>query len=84
MTEEEPAWYALRNAIYASGCRLQLAKRRTFREVYRTAWGYFENALSVHTELLYFRSSLLAVQALTVMVRYPASILLASVVLMFV
>lgn len=66
--EEDPAWYALRNAIYASGCRLELSKRCTFREAYQAGWSFFENALSVHTELLYFRTSLLAVEALTVMV----------------
>lgn len=66
--DEDPAWYALRNAIYAAGCRLELSKRGNFREAYQTAWNFFENALAVHTELLYFHTSLLAVQALTVMV----------------
>ncbi|KIW31163.1 uncharacterized protein PV07_02832 [Cladophialophora immunda] len=72
--DEDPAWYALRNAVYAVGCRLELSRRANFREAYRTAWSYFENALAVHTELLYFRTSLLAVQALTVMAYYTECI----------
>ena len=67
-TEEDPAWYAL-NAVYASGCRLYLAGRASLGEAHRQAWGLFENALACHTELLYYRSTFLALQALTVMVR---------------
>lgn len=68
-SDDDPAWYALRNAVFASGCRVDLARTGTFSEACQTSWGFFGNALSVHTELLYFRTSLLAIQALAVMVR---------------
>ncbi|KAH0828549.1 putative fungal specific transcription factor [Fonsecaea pedrosoi] len=66
-TSEDPAWYALRNIIYATGSRLHLAKTATFQEASQTSWEFFENALSMHTEILYFRSSLIGVQALSLM-----------------
>jgi hypothetical protein len=40
----------------------------TFSEAQGQAWQYFENALSVHTELLYTPTGLSAVQALALMV----------------
>ena len=57
--------------MYASGCRVILAKQTsmTFSEAQAQAWQYFENALSVHTELLYTPTGLPAVQALAIMVR---------------
>ena len=67
-TDDEPVWYALRNIVYATGSRLHLSKTATFREACQASWGWFENALSVHTEILYFRTSILGVQALTLMV----------------
>ena len=69
VTNADPAWYALRNAVYASGCRIELSKYASIQEANQSAWGYFENALSVHTEILYFRASIVGVQALTLMVR---------------
>lgn len=33
------------------------------------SWGFFENSLSVHTELLYTPTGMMAVQALALMVR---------------
>ncbi|EXJ69162.1 uncharacterized protein A1O5_08097 [Cladophialophora psammophila CBS 110553] len=65
--DDEPAWYALRNVIFATGSRLHLAKTTTFREACQISWGWFENALSVHTEILYFKTSILGLQALTLM-----------------
>ncbi|KAK5199661.1 hypothetical protein LTR92_000202 [Exophiala xenobiotica] len=65
--DEDPSWYALRNVIYASGSRTVLAKTKSFRQANQLAWRWFENALSVHTEILYFRTSLIGVQALTLM-----------------
>ena len=67
-----PAWYALRNIIYAYGCRIEISKtshRQKIAESQTKAWAYFENALSVHTELIYTRTDMSAVQALTAMVR---------------
>ena len=66
-------WYALRNAVYASGCKIHLSKMnqpQSFEHAQYEAWKYFENALSVHTELIYMRSGLMAIQALITMVRH--------------
>jgi hypothetical protein len=62
------AWHALRNAIYASGCRIHLSETQSFHEANRVAWTYFENALAFYAQILLFRTSLTSVQALTVMV----------------
>jgi hypothetical protein len=69
---EDPAWYAMRNTVYAWGCRLEWSREHgaaSFAEAQSQAWRYFENALSVHTELIYSESGLLAVEALFAMVR---------------
>ena len=51
--EEDPLWCALRNTVYASGCRISLSKdlSTTFLDALVQAWQYFANALSVLTEL---------------------------------
>lgn len=41
-----------------------------FSEAQAQAWLYFENALSVHTDLLYTPTGLSAVQALALMVNF--------------
>ncbi|OAL39604.1 hypothetical protein AYO20_01001 [Fonsecaea nubica] len=74
VTDTDPTWYALRNAVYASGCRIELSKTSTFQEANQSAWGYFENALSVQTEMLYFRTSIVGVQALTLMAYFTQNI----------
>lgn len=69
--EDDAAWYALRNIVYAFGCRYELGKASyssTFIEAQRGGWAYFENAMSRHTELTFCRSGIMAVQALAVMV----------------
>ncbi|OJJ68239.1 hypothetical protein ASPBRDRAFT_321459 [Aspergillus brasiliensis CBS 101740] len=68
--DDDPAWYALRNTVYAFGCRVELSKAScatTLVEVEERAWQFFQKALSVHTELLYLPTGLMAVQALTAM-----------------
>lgn len=71
--EQDPAWYALRNIVYASGWRQAFSKRSGFRYDDGLGWKYFMNAYSVLSELLYCRSNLLAVQALNAMVSLPLS-----------
>lgn len=66
--DDDPSWFALRNVVYSYGCRLEQSKTKPFREAYAASWGWFENALSVHTEILHFRSSVVSVQALALMV----------------
>lgn len=85
-SHDDLAWFALRYTVYASGCRIILSKlspSTPFAEAQERAWQFFENALSVHTELLYCTSSLLAVQALAAMVRLPTSLSLKDQILMY-
>jgi predicted lipoprotein len=64
--------YAMRHTIFAHGKRALLRKEgiKTFQEIHAESWPYMANALSVHTELLYMRSSITAIQALFLMVRF--------------
>ncbi|KAJ5746512.1 hypothetical protein N7520_011694 [Penicillium odoratum] len=66
---DDPSWLAMRSTIYASGCMALLSKDPSvaFEDVHRTAWRYFENAISVHTELLIAPTGLAGVQALALM-----------------
>ncbi|KAF2186192.1 hypothetical protein K469DRAFT_687197 [Zopfia rhizophila CBS 207.26] len=69
-TVDDASWYALRNAVYATGCKAHISRNnhpQSFKHAQSEAWKYFENALSVHTELIYMRSGLMAVQALMIM-----------------
>lgn len=73
VVDDDPAWYALRNTVYASGCRLSSSNTPysyMSGEIQGQAWRYFEKALDVHTELLYGSTGLMAVQALTAMVSF--------------
>ena len=67
---DDPAWYALRNVVYASGCRILSSQdpSSAFVETQKRAWQYMENAIAVHTELLITSTGLAAVQALALMV----------------
>lgn len=83
---DDPAWYALRNVVYAFGCRASIFQEtvpETWTEAQTKAWGYFENALSVHTELVYFRSNLASVQALLAMVSFVTSYQIWLLILMY-
>lgn len=68
---QDPAWYALRNVIYAFGWRSLSRHTRTsgFRYDDGEGWKYFSNALSVQSQLVYCRTGLMGVQALVTMVR---------------
>jgi len=67
---EDPAWFALRNTVYAIGCRCLLANSTTltFEQAEGKAWQLFCNALSVFGELIFSHSGLTAIQALATMV----------------
>ena len=67
---DNASWYALRNVVYATGCRTYLAKQnpRSWTEAQRRSWPFFENALSVYVDLLYTPTNLSAVRALAAMV----------------
>lgn len=68
--ENDVAWYALRNAVYAVGCRSAAAveNKKDFVEIQQESVQYFHNAFSVHSDLLYMPNGLMAIQALVVMV----------------
>lgn len=66
-----PTWHALRNVVFAAGCRIEMSKSRSFQKAAKHAWGYFENALSVYARLLFFKTSIMGVQVLTLMVSLP-------------
>lgn len=70
--EENAAWYALRNIIYAIGCRsaASVDKSQDFVEIQMESLRYFHNAFSVYADLLYMPSGLMAVQALIMMVSF--------------
>ncbi|RVX74258.1 hypothetical protein B0A52_02090 [Exophiala mesophila] len=73
-TPEDKAWYALRNVLWASGCRIQLSKRDNYTQVSRASWALFENALSVQTEVQFLRASIVAVQALILMAYFAEGV----------
>lgn len=73
LLEQDSSWYALRNSVYATGCRQLLSKEQPgpFLVGRGHGWEYFQNALSVQTELLYARNNFMAVQSLAIMVWLP-------------
>lgn len=68
--DEDVAWYALRNAVYAVGCRAAASAGivKDFRQTQQKSLKFFHNAFSVYTSLLYMPSGLTAVQTLVIMV----------------
>ncbi|KAJ0418340.1 fungal-specific transcription factor domain-containing protein [Aspergillus carlsbadensis] len=64
--------YALRNAVYAVGCRVAAVKDKTetFEDTVEISLQYFHNALSVYSDLLLLPSGLTAIHALIVMTSY--------------
>ncbi|KAJ6097013.1 hypothetical protein N7486_007759 [Penicillium sp. IBT 16267x] len=73
------SWYTLYNVVLASGCRaIKMAADGespvSFRESQAESLEYFRNALSVHAQILYEKTDLAAVQALTIMTLYVQGI----------
>ena len=66
--ETDPSWYALRNIIYAYGCSIESCKNNSYSAAQRLSGQWFENALSVHSDLLFRQTSVVSVHALTLMV----------------
>jgi len=73
---KDPAWFALRNIVFAAGYRSLLASDPavSFAAAQVKAGSYFNNALSMLTRLILPPSRLMAVRALTLMVRNPEKI----------
>ncbi|KAJ9608967.1 hypothetical protein H2200_006738 [Cladophialophora chaetospira] len=75
LPKDEEAWFALRNIVFAGGCRSVLAKDHTSCVAAQAeANRFFQMALSVLTSLLLPPTSLMAVQALTLMACYSQSL----------
>lgn len=69
-SEDDAGWYALRMAVFASGCRAEYSKpqyKMSFEEAQRRGWCFFEAGLAVQTDLLYGETDISAVQALVAM-----------------
>lgn len=67
----DKAWYALRNTVYALGCRVALSLESGpagYAESRSQSWRYFENSLAVATDLMYGRAEVTSVRALILMV----------------
>lgn len=65
------SWFVLRNAIYATGCRSHEAVYGSSSKFVVGAghgWQFFHRAALAHTELIYGRPNLMALQALLILV----------------
>jgi hypothetical protein len=73
--EDSIAWYALRQTVFAAGCRIYLSKDTSipFANIQTEAWRYFQGALSVLNELIFTPTDLLAVRALVAMVGHVST-----------
>ncbi|KAJ6110206.1 hypothetical protein N7486_002441 [Penicillium sp. IBT 16267x] len=69
---ECPSWYALRNIVYALGCRSAALQDWGAGSLLPPveASNYFENAFSVYADLLYTPAEFASVQALTLLTFY--------------
>jgi hypothetical protein len=73
--DDDVAWYALRNVVYAYGSRIVHyadSDASSWIDAQIHGWQYFQNAFSVHSDLVYSWTSVAAVQALFVMVRFES------------
>lgn len=67
-SQEDSVWFAIRNIVYASGCRALMSKTHSWRESQSKSGQYFENALSVETDLIHGAYGISAIRALLAMV----------------
>ncbi|KAK5162732.1 uncharacterized protein LTR77_011215 [Saxophila tyrrhenica] len=67
VSDTSATWLALRSVVFAAGCRIELSKSQTFRKASKQAWRYFETALAVYARLIFLKTSIMGVQALTLM-----------------
>lgn len=66
--DNDSSWYALRNTVYAFGCRIHLNKTGSYTQAVEASLVFFRNALFVELDLLHRHSSKMSVQALALMV----------------
>lgn len=72
-SQEDSVWFAIRNIVYASGCRALMSKTHSWRESQSKSGQYFENALRVETDLIHGAYGLSAIRALLAMVSVKKS-----------
>ncbi|OOQ86995.1 hypothetical protein PEBR_18902 [Penicillium brasilianum] len=73
----DKSWYALRNVVYAAGCRFVLSQdsgSNGFAKARSQSWRYYQNALSVHTDLLYMCDNLTSIRALILMAFFSEAV----------
>ncbi|KIW28929.1 uncharacterized protein PV07_04781 [Cladophialophora immunda] len=66
-------WYSLRNTVFAIGSRLALGRGGgpvSYAAAQGQSWLYFENALAVHTNLVYMYSDVSAIECILLMALY--------------
>ena len=64
-------WYSVRNMVYAFGARVLAyndSEPNSWSQAQDRGWAYFQNAFSVHSDLVFCWSSVTAIQALFIMV----------------
>ena len=66
--DQDPSWYALRNTVFAYGCRITLTATESYTNAVEASVALLENALSVQPDILQCPSSLTSVRALLLMV----------------
>ncbi|KAL6243921.1 hypothetical protein RBB50_009355 [Rhinocladiella similis] len=66
---DDASWFALRNTVYAAGCRALLSKNNSasFVAANTKSHQFFMNAMSVFGEMLFGRSGFTALQAIVLM-----------------
>lgn len=67
-SEADAGLYALRNIVFATGCRITTFKDCSWSEAQAQSQGYFENALAVEPDLIHGTPGLTGIQALFAMV----------------
>ncbi|KAH8807431.1 hypothetical protein F5884DRAFT_899829 [Xylogone sp. PMI_703] len=68
--QENSAWYALRNAVFAAGSRVVLAKTAGYQTAHEVSCGYLGNCLATFADLLYTQTGLMGIQALALMMYF--------------
>ncbi|KAH7145530.1 fungal-specific transcription factor domain-containing protein [Dactylonectria estremocensis] len=66
-SQEDSVWFAMRNIVFATGCRALMSKTHSWTESQSKSGQYFENALRVETDLIHGACRLSATRALLAM-----------------
>ncbi|KAH7133890.1 fungal-specific transcription factor domain-containing protein [Dactylonectria macrodidyma] len=66
-SQDDSVWFAVRNIVFATGCRALMAKSHSWTESQSQSWKYFENALHVETDLIHGEYGFAAIRVLLAM-----------------